>query len=185
MLNSIISLCIFLNHNDTVYVLKTTKRDNKFPIKMNTFGGKLEDLELSGQEKNDIVDLVYDTLKLSLLRREIMLGGTKYLVFSTRLSNILENMPLNNIDLKSYPESETVICYFIDSSYQEESMKESIKEVLEEINFSIYDILKIVGIKNIAISLILISMVNFFINEKIIKNTWKYIQEEIIQLLIE
>lgn len=181
MSNSIVSVCIFLSAREKLYLIKSTRKDNVFPLSANYSGICFDDLKISGKSKNDLTDLVYDTLKYSLIQREINLEGNSYFATAVLLSSVLDNISVSNPDLKLYPPKSTVLVYFTDISYLEKILINKISDSIQKYNITFFDIIKFLGIRRIVIFLLVIELFNFFLNEKLIKKIITQMDNNIIE----
>lgn len=161
----IVSVSIFMDHNDNIFLIKSTKKDKDFPLEVRTTGCKLEELKISGKSKNELIDLIYDTQKNKLIQRKININYKCYLATSILLNSIINNISIKNKDLFLYPPDRTIIIYFSELDF----IKSSIKEVLTESNFSIIDFIKLFGIKNLLVIVLIFNLTNILITNKIVQ----------------
>lgn len=182
MNNSIISLCLFLDSDSNIYLIKSSKKDKKFPLSTSpNMGCKLDELPISGNSKSQLIDLVYDTIHYSIVQREITFEPYTYMVVSILLSTISKNIELSNNEINLYPEKSTVLMYFIDISDQKKNLIKDVVSNVKNFDFSFFDILKFVGLKNIIIYLLLVQTFNFFITNKLVE----YVEDKIGDSIIE
>lgn len=184
MNNSIISLCIFLDGNNNIYLVKSSRKDKKFPLSTTpNVGCKLEDIPISGESKSQLIDLIYDTLNYSIIQREINLDQYTYMVISIKLSSISKNIKLSNNEMGIYPEDSTVLLYFIDITDYKKNLIKDVVSSIKNFNFSFFDILKFIGLKNIIIYLVFVQTFNFFITNRFVEYAEKKIGDSVIELL--
>lgn len=186
MNNSIISLCIFMDSDSNIYLVKSSKKDKKFPLSTSpNVGCKLEDFPISGDSKGQLIDLIYDTLHYSMLQREITIDSQIYSVVSVLLSSISKNVELSNNEMSIYPDSSTVLMYFVDISDYKKNLVKEVVSTIKNFDFSFFDILKFIGLKNIVIYLLFVQTFNFFITDRFVEYIEKRIGDSIIELLTQ
>jgi hypothetical protein len=186
MNNSIISLCIFLDSDSNIYLVKSSKKDKKFPLSTSpNVGCKLDDFPISGESKSQLIDLIYDTVNYSMIQREINLDSMTYSVVSVLLSSISKNIKLSNNEMGIYPDTSTVLMYFIDISDYKRNLVKEVVSTIKNFDFSFLDILKFVGLKNIIIYLLLVQTFNFFITDRFVEFVEEKIGDSIIEFLTQ
>lgn len=186
MNNSIISLCIFMDSDSNIYLVKSSKKDKKFPLFTSPIVGcKLEDFPISGDSKGQLIDLIYDTLHYSMVQREITFEPYTYMVVSILKSTISKNIKLSNNEMGIYPDESTVLMYFIDISDHKQNLIKDVVSTIKNFDFSFFDILKFIGLKNIVIYLLFVQTFNFFITDRFVEYIEKRIGNSIIELLTQ
>lgn len=183
MNNSIISVCVSIDNNENVFLVKVSRKDKKFPLSKSVFlGCKLDDAPISDESKSQLLDLIYDTYNYSMLQREISLGNYNYQVISVLLDTIVKNLKLANNELNIYPPESTVLMYFIDITDQKNNLIKEVVSSIKNFNFSFLDILKFVGVKNIIIFLFFVQSFNFLITNKVVEFVEQRIGDSIIEI---
>lgn len=161
----IISVAIFMDHNDNIFLIKSTKRDKDFPLETRTSGTKLDEIKLSGKSKNQLIDIIYDTQRSKLIQREITLNDKSYLATSILLDTIINNINVKNHDLFLYPPDKTIIIYFSELDY----VSSKIKDYIINSKLSSWDFLKLFGVKNFILIFLLFEIFNYVIGSKLIE----------------
>lgn len=186
MNNSIISLCISIDSSDNIFLVKISKKDKKFPLsKAPYLGCKLDDAPINGESKSQLLDLIYDTRNYSMVQREITFDNYIYQVISVSLETIVNNIKMCNTELNNYPPKSTILMYFIDITEQKKNLIKDVVSTIKNFNFSFFDILKFIGIKNIIIYLFLVQSFNFFITNRLVQFVEKKIGDSLVEILIK
>lgn len=163
-MQGIVSVALFMDLSDNIYVVSCTNKDRRFPINTSKIGKKLDDIPLDGATKNQFIDIISDTERFGIIIRIVEISGASYIVVSILLDLISQTIDIKN-NFLGHPHRKTTVAYFIES----EIIKNSVRSVFFEQKFSILDFLKIFGIKNFIILFIIVEVLLLIIGPKLIE----------------
>lgn len=168
-----------MDHDDTIFLIKSTNKDREFPLITTNLGTKLDNINISGKSKNDLLDLIYDTQKNVIIQRKISINDKEYMVKAYLLSAILNNVAILNKDLFLYPPDKTIITFFTELN----NYKYSFEEVVKEYNLNFLDILKFIGLKNLLYFFLVLEIFNLAISSQVIEPMLKNYGGTIIEFI--
>lgn len=187
-----ITLAVFykLESGDTL-LISLSSQDLLFPLVTSCISSKNKSLglyikqlqHLDNKLKNDLISIINETLDYDFISKIVESEGEKYQIFSIKAAFLENFIDLNKNLPTVYDKEKLVISFFLPISTQEKLLVDSLlKSFLKEKNFSFFDILQFVGIKNIIIFFLIFLSIDFAVSPDIINNGLYFFFGEKIQI---
>lgn len=159
-----------------IYIVLLSSRDNEFPLsdifkknsirKLNS-GLDLDSIslkEIGGKFRNDLEAIINQALDYGLIVDFIAYEKEKYLVLGARYSDLKQILTFSNDFLVGYDEEKVVFLSFLPIAFVEETFfRAGLESFFDKKKFSILDIFKYFGTKNILILMLVPIIVQILI----------------------